>query len=95
VRAEIERECERLSFVQEQMRTIEVEQRRAVAAGTEAQVARLVQLRAIGIGSGWVLVKELFGWRGFRNRRDVAGWHYPRFSAAKLQLINLSRTAST
>jgi len=25
------------------------------------------------MSSGWVLVKELFGWRGFRNRREVAG----------------------
>jgi transposase len=73
VRAEIQRECEHLWLVQEQMRTIEAEQRQALAAGTEAQVARLVRLRAIGIGSGWVLVKELFGWRGLRNRREVAG----------------------
>ena len=25
------------------------------------------------MGSAWVLVKELFGWRRFRNRREVAG----------------------
>jgi len=30
-------------------------------------------LGAIGVGSGWVLVKELFGWRQFRNRREVGG----------------------
>jgi len=35
-------------------------------------VTRLVQLRGIGMSSGWVLVKEL-GWRSFRNRREVAG----------------------
>lgn len=72
VRAEIEREVERLSLVQKQMRAIEAEQRLAVGVG-ETQVARLVRLRAIGVSSGWVLVKELFGWRGFRNRREVAG----------------------
>ena len=72
VRAEIERESERLSLVQEQIRTMEAEQHQAVAADTEPQVARLAQLRAIGIGSGWVLVKELFGWRRFHNRREVA-----------------------
>jgi len=72
VRAEIERESARLSLVRGQMRTMEAEQHQAVAADTEPQVARLAQLRAIGIGSGWVLVKELFGWRRFHNRREVA-----------------------
>ena len=73
VRAEIEREIERLSLVQKQMRTIEGEQRQALDANAEAQVAGLARLRGIGVGSGWVLAKELFGWRGFRNRREVAG----------------------
>jgi transposase len=73
VRAEIERESARLSLVRGQIRTMEAEQRQAVAADTEPQVVRLAQLRAIGIGSGWVLVKELFGWRRFHNRREVAG----------------------
>ena len=72
-RAEIERESERLSLVREQIGTIEAEQRRAVEARTEPQVARLARLRGIGVGSGWVLTKELFGWRSFRNRREVAG----------------------
>jgi hypothetical protein len=72
-RAEIEREGERLSLVRAQMRTIQAQQREAVAAGREPQVARLAKLGAIGVGSGWVLVKELFGWRRFGNRREVAG----------------------
>jgi transposase len=73
VRAEIERESERLLLVKKQMDTIEAAQRQAVAAGSEAQVARLARLRGIGMSSGWVLAKELFGWRRFRNRREVAG----------------------
>jgi transposase len=73
VRAEIERESERLLLVQKQIHTIEAEQRQALSANSEAQVAQLVRLRAVGVSSGWVLVKELFGWRGFRNRREVAG----------------------
>ena len=73
VRAEIERESARLLLVKKQMDTIEAEQRQAMAAGSEPQVARLAQLRGIGMSSGWVLVKELFGWRCFRNRREVAG----------------------
>jgi len=73
VRGEIERESERLLLVKKQMDTIEAAQRQAVAAGSEPQVAGLAQLRGIGVGSGWVLAKELFGWRRFRNRREVAG----------------------
>src|SRR6202521_1271316 len=73
VRAEIERESERLFLVKKQMTTIEAAQGQAVAAGTEPQVTGLAQLRGIGMNSGWVLAKELFGWRRFRNRREVAG----------------------
>src|SRR6202162_3600636 len=72
VRAEIERESERLLLVKKQMDTIEAAQREAVAAGREPQVARLAQLRGIGMSGGWVLAKEL-GWRHFRNRCEVAG----------------------
>jgi len=73
VRAEVERESERLLLVKKQIDTIEAAQRQAVAAGTEPQVAGLARLRGVGMNSGWVLAKELFGWRCFRNRREVAG----------------------
>jgi transposase len=73
VRTEIERESARLLLVKKQMDMIEAAQHQAVAAGSEAQVARLARLRGIGMSSGWVLAKELFGWRCFRNRREVAG----------------------
>ena len=33
----------------------------------------LARLRAIGPKGAWVLVKELFGWRRFANRRELAG----------------------
>uniref|UniRef100_UPI0033659B53 transposase n=1 Tax=Variovorax brevis TaxID=3053503 RepID=UPI0033659B53 len=36
-------------------------------------VAQLVLLRAIGPKGAWVLVKELFGWRRFANRSELAG----------------------
>ena len=73
VRAEIERESARLLLVKQQMDTIEAARRQAVAAGSEPQVAGLARLRGIGMSSGWVLEKEIFGWRRFRNRREVAG----------------------
>jgi len=34
-------------------------------------IGRLVLLRAIGLTSAWVFVQEFFGWRQFRNRRQI------------------------
>jgi transposase len=36
-------------------------------------VEQLIKLRAIGVRSAWRLDKELFGWRRFANRRELAG----------------------
>jgi transposase len=36
-------------------------------------VAELARLRAIGDKGAWVLVKEIFGWRNFSNRRELTG----------------------
>jgi len=70
---EIEREVARLVLIKEQIKTLEAEQRQQVAGGIQAQVLQLCRLAAVGLGSAWVLDKELFGWRRFRNRREVAG----------------------
>jgi transposase len=70
LRAEIEREVERLALVKEQMSAIEARQRQEVANNTHPLVSRLSQLRAIGLDSAWKLDKELFGWRRFANRRQ-------------------------
>src|ERR1700675_3373542 len=71
LRAEIERECERLALVRQQIRLLEVQQDRQVRSGAHPGMALLAQLAGIGAGSAW-LVRELFGWRQFRNRREVA-----------------------
>jgi transposase len=73
LRAEIERECERLSLVATQIRTLEALQQREVRNGAHPAIALLAQLASIGTGSAWTLVKELFGWRQFHNRRQLAG----------------------
>lgn len=69
--AEIERERDRLALVRQQMRAIEAQQRQDLAQ--QPMVRQLSQLRTIGTGSAWVLTKELFGWRQFDNRRQLAG----------------------
>jgi transposase len=73
LRAELERESARLALVKQQIKTLEAAQREAVEDGKQPLVAQLAQLRAIGPKGAWVLVKELFGWRRFANRRELAG----------------------
>jgi len=69
LRAEIEREGQRLELLRTQMRAIEATQRQELKGQAEVQL--LSRLRAIGVSSAWVLTKELFGWRRFDNRRQV------------------------
>ena len=71
LRAEIERENERLTLVNRQIKTLETARREAGASG-QPLIAQLATLRAIGAGSAWTLATEIFGWRHFTNRRQVA-----------------------
>jgi len=73
----IEAEYHRLELVQVQIREAKKSQARQIKAATEDEVLRKVgklqQLIGLGLGSSWIFVMELFGWRTFRNRREVAG----------------------
>lgn len=73
LRAEIERESARLALVKQQVKALEAARRQELAAGKQPLVAHLARLRAIGPRGAWILVKELFGWRRFSNRRELAG----------------------
>lgn len=73
LRAEIERESARLSLVKQHVKALEAGRRREVEAGQQPLVVQLTRLRAIGLKTAWVLDKELFGWRRFANRRELAG----------------------
>jgi transposase len=73
LRAEIEREYERLTLLRQQIRRLEAQQDQQVRSGAHPGMALLAQLAGIGTGSAWTLVRELFGWRQFRNRRELAG----------------------
>jgi len=73
LRTEIERECARLALVKLQVNELEAARLQEIAAGKHPLVAQLTQLRAIGAKGAWILVKELFGWRHFANRRELAG----------------------
>jgi transposase len=71
--AEIERENARLALVRQQIRTLEAARHQELADGKQPLMAQLTRLHAIGPKGAWVLVKELFGWRRFANRRELAG----------------------
>ena len=73
LRAELERESARLALVKQQIKALEAARRQSLEDGKQPLVAQLAQLRAIGPKGAWVLVKELFGWRRFANRRELAG----------------------
>jgi len=71
--AELEREVMRLQLVKQQVRAIEAARSQELVEGKQPLVAQLARLRAIGAKGAWVLVKEVFGWRTFVNRRELAG----------------------
>jgi transposase len=71
--AEIEREIARLTLVKQQVKALQGQQLEEVAADAHPRVKQLSQLRAIGVDTAWKLDKELFGWRRFTSRRQVAG----------------------
>ena len=73
LRAELERESARLALVKQQIKALEAARRQSLEDGKQPMVAQLAKLRAIGTKGAWVLVKELFGWRRFANRRELAG----------------------
>jgi transposase len=73
--AEIEREGVREKLVGEQIAALEKSRKEQLQAMLEQDgpVAALLKLRAIGVQTAWVLVRELFSWRRFANRRELAG----------------------
>ena len=72
----IQDEYHRLQLVEAQIREVQQKQIEQLKVGADnvaaEKVRRLQQLIAIGMGSSWIFVMELFGWREFQNRREVA-----------------------
>jgi transposase len=73
----IRREYERMKVTEKNLVMLKKQQREQVASRQSSpsleKIRKLKQLRGIAAGSSWVFVMELFGWRQFRNRREVAG----------------------
>jgi transposase len=74
LRSRVEREYVCLRFVNEQIRELEAERREILRNSSDPSVEKvrqLLRLRGIGENSAWLFVMEFFGWRAFRNRREV------------------------
>jgi transposase len=75
LRARLERVHQQLRLVEDQISTLtqaKREQLKQVDNVKMRQVAQLLRLPGIGPVSSWSFVMEFFGWRQFRNRREVA-----------------------
>ena len=72
VQERLEREGERLQLLERQKRHLESIRRERIAECEKA--SRLMQLRGIGENGAWLLVRECFGWRPYRNRKHAGSW---------------------
>jgi transposase len=74
LRWRIEQEWKRLELIRAQILEAEKQRRAQIQAGSEAtleKVRKLLKLRAIGETTSWTYVREIFGWRQIRNRREL------------------------
>jgi transposase len=77
LKARVVREYERLRMVEDQMKLLRKERERRVHSAASASLRKVAQLRTLyGIGktSSWDFVMEMFGWREFKNRKEVGGF---------------------
>lgn len=75
VKKEILREYERYGVIQDQLKILESEKQDILANGSlqAKKVLGLQNLKGIGPVSSWILVFEYFGWRDFKNVKQVGG----------------------
>lgn len=70
----LEREYQRLQIVREQIRHLEMQRREMLRKSRDEKVEKvrqLMRLRGLAYNSSWLFVMEFFGWRQFKNRRQV------------------------
>jgi transposase len=75
MRQRILREFERWEMVSRQIQGLEKARTAKIRDDRTPhveKVRRLLALKGIGSNGSWLLVEEFFGWREFRNRREVA-----------------------
>ena len=71
----VKREWATVVWLNELIRAVERERRTLLRSSEDPAVAKVRQLLSlnggIGLNSAWLFVMEFFGWREFRNRREV------------------------
>lgn len=75
LRDRVEREYARLRLVEQDLLALKKQQQTRLKTQSTAALEKiqlLQQLGGIAMKSSWVFVMELFGWRQFQNRRQVA-----------------------
>jgi transposase len=75
LRQRLLREFERWQIVGRQIHDLEAERTRQIRdreTPQGEQVRLLLKLKGIGENTAWLLVREFFGWRGIKNRRELA-----------------------
>jgi transposase len=71
---ELIREGKRLALAREQMRKIQAHQLELIKSSDDPmirKVAQLLALGSIGLKSAWLFVMEFYGWRDFKNGRQI------------------------
>ncbi len=74
LKGQLLREHARWLFVDRQIRDLEGERSKRIRRDETPQVEQvrqLLELKGVGLNGAWLLVYELFGWRQFRNRREL------------------------
>jgi len=74
LRARLEREWSGVAALTQRLQALRAERRALVETSDDPAIARvrqLLALRGIGPETAWLYVMEFFGWRTFRNRREV------------------------
>jgi transposase len=74
LQSRLRREYSCWQFVEGHIQELEAERAELLRTSSDpsvAQVRQLLRLRALGENSAWLFVMEFFGWREFRNRREV------------------------
>ncbi len=75
LRQRLTREFERRQLVARQIGALELERKKHIGDPNDPQmeqVRQLLRLRGIGPNTAWLLVREFFGWRQIKNRRELA-----------------------
>ena len=74
LKARVLREFDRIQLVNQHINHLHTQQRQAIRSASDPQtkmIRQLCALRGIGPVSAWLFVHEFFGWRQFRNRRQI------------------------